>query len=124
MAVLLVDDSQTMRRIQKNVLVEIGIEDVREASDGDEALALLRADPAAFQLVLLDVNMPNKNGLQTVQEIKKDAALKHLPVIMVSSESERSIVLQAIQAGAGDYCVKPFKKETILEKIARFLPRK
>ncbi|MDP7035805.1 MAG: response regulator [Planctomycetota bacterium] len=121
MTVLLVDDSLTMRRIQRNVLEEIGVESFVEAADGVEALAALRKNPGSFKLVLLDVNMPNKNGIETLKEVRGDSVLEEIPVIMVTSEAERSMIVEAIKSGANDYVIKPFEAKTIREKVGRFL---
>ncbi len=121
MTILLVDDSLTMRRIQRNVLEEIGVQSFAEAADGEEAIELLKGDPAKFDLVLLDVNMPNKNGVETLKEIRSNPDLEKLPVIMVTSEAERSIVVELIKSGANDYVIKPFDSATIKEKVNRFI---
>jgi len=115
MKILLVDDSTTMRRIQKNTLEKIGHTDVTEAGDGQEALTKLAA--GGFELVLMDWNMPNMTGIEALKKIKADPALKAIPVIMVTSESEKSRIMEAIQSGAANYVVKPFQPETLAEKI-------
>lgn len=116
MKILLVDDSTTMRRIQKNTLEKLGHSDIVEAGDGVEAIAKLQA--GGFDLVLMDWNMPNMTGIEALKKIKGDPALKAVPVIMVTSESEKSRILEAIQSGAANYLVKPFQAETLAEKIA------
>lgn len=116
MKILLVDDSSTMRRIQKNTLKSIGYEDVIEGSDGTEALSMLKANPDV-KLLLMDWNMPNMDGITALRTIKADPALKAVPVIMVTSESEKSRIIEAIQAGAANYVVKPFQPDTLQEKI-------
>lgn len=116
MKILLVDDSSTMRRIQKNTLEKIGHTDVTEAGDGVEALAKLAG--GGFELVLMDWNMPNMTGIEALKKIKADPALKSIPVIMVTSESEKTKIMEAIQCGAANYVVKPFQPETLAEKIA------
>lgn len=116
MKILLVDDSTTMRRIQRNTLEKLGHSEIIEAGDGAEAIAKLQAGP--FDLVLMDWNMPNMTGIDALKKIKADPALKAVPVIMVTSESEKSRILEAIQSGAANYVVKPFQAETLAEKIA------
>jgi two-component system chemotaxis response regulator CheY len=105
-----------MRRIQKNTLKQIGYEDVLEAGDGQEALSTLKAN-SEIKLVLMDWNMPNMDGITALKTIKGDDALKHVPVIMVTSESEKSRIIEAIQSGAANYVVKPFQPDTLKEKI-------
>lgn len=116
MKILLVDDSTTMRRIQKNTLEKLGHTDVIEAGDGLEAIAKLQ--DGGFELVLMDWNMPNMTGIDALKKIKADPVLKAVPVIMVTSESEKTRILEAIQSGAANYVVKPFQAETLAEKIA------
>lgn len=116
MKILLVDDSSTMRRIQKNTLDKLGMTDVTEAEDGADALKKMVG--GGFELVLMDWNMPNMTGIEALKKIKADPALKATPVIMVTSESEKTKIMEAIQAGAANYVVKPFQPDTLKEKIA------
>jgi two-component system, chemotaxis family, chemotaxis protein CheY len=116
MKILLVDDSNTMRRIQKNTLIQIGYEDVSEAADGKLAVDFLKANPG-IDLVLMDWNMPNMTGIEALKVIKADPAINKIPVIMVTSESEKTRIIEAIQAGAANYVVKPFQPDTLKEKI-------
>ena len=95
--ILLVDDSSTMRRIQKNTLLKIGYTDIDEAEDGEDALKKITAN--TYNLVLMDWNMPIMNGLDCLKKVKGDDALKEVPIIMVTSESEKSRIIEAIQAG-------------------------
>ena len=115
MKILLVDDSSTMRRIQKNTLTQLGLTDVDEAEDGEAAVAKVQATKS--DLVLMDWNMPKMTGIDALKKIKADPALKSVPIIMVTSESEKSRIIEAIQAGAANYIVKPFQAETLQEKI-------
>lgn len=115
MRILLVDDSSTMRRIQKNTLEKLGHTDIVEAGDGADALR--RLSEGKFDLILMDWNMPNLNGIEALRKIKADPALKSTPVIMVTSESEKTRIVEAIQAGAANYVVKPFNPETLQDKI-------
>ena len=116
MKILLVDDSNTMRRIEKNTLEKMGYTDITEAGDGLEAVA--KVNGTKFDLVLMDWNMPNMTGIDALKKIKADAATKSVPVIMVTSESEKSRIMEAIQAGAANYVVKPFQQDTLQEKIS------
>ncbi len=115
MKILLADDSSTMRRIQKNTLSKIGYTDVDEAEDGADAVKKVVA--GKYDLVLMDWNMPNMTGIEALKKIKEMPQYKTLPVIMVTSESEKTRILEAIQAGAANYVVKPFQPETLEEKI-------
>ena len=120
MKLLIVDDSSTMRRIIHNALSSLDA-DMEDAADGIEALAHLGNSPMGYDLVLLDWNMPNKNGFETLTAIKADPSLAAIPVVMVTTEAERAQVVKAIQAGACQYVTKPFEPETLVEKVNKAL---
>jgi two-component system chemotaxis response regulator CheY len=113
--VLVVDDSRVMRRIIIRALEEIGLTDVVEANDGDEAL--VEFPKHEFMLVLTDWNMPNKNGLEVIQGIR--AMGSQVPILMITTESEKARVFSAIQAGVTDYLVKPFDAESLRAKVEK-----
>ncbi len=113
MKILLVDDSRTIRNIQKNVLTQLGYTDVMEASDGVEALKQI--GDTKPDLALIDWNMPNMDGITLVRKIRETD--KATPLIMVTTEAEKRRVIEAIQAGVNNYVVKPFTAETLGEKI-------
>ena len=117
MKFLVVDDFSTMRRIVRNLLKELGFLNVQEAEDGVDALAKLRADP--FDFVVSDWNMPNMTGIELLREIRADAKLKHLPVLMVTAEAKKENIIAAAQAGASGYVVKPFTAATLDEKLKK-----
>jgi two-component system chemotaxis response regulator CheY len=114
---LIVDDMSTMRKIVRTILNQLGYTNIEEAENGKEALAKLRA--GNFDFVLLDWNMPEMDGYETLKQIRADEKLKHIPVIMVTAEAKKENVLAAIQAGANNYVVKPFTPETLKEKIEK-----
>jgi two-component system chemotaxis response regulator CheY len=116
MKVLLVDDSGTMRTIQKRCLNKVGVEDVAEAEDGVQGLSMFKT--AAFDLVLCDWNMPNMDGLTMLKHVRE--INKTVPIIMVTTEAERSRVLEAIQNGVSDYLVKPFTQDALKVKIEKW----
>ncbi|MHB8968935.1 MAG: response regulator [Pirellulaceae bacterium] len=113
--VLVVDDSRVMRRIIIRALEEIGLTDVVEANDGDEALA--EFPKHEFMLVLTDWNMPKKNGLELIQGIR--ALGSTVPIVMITTESEKARVFSAIQAGVTDYLIKPFDAESLRAKVEK-----
>lgn len=119
MKVLLVDDSGVMRKIIARGLHSLWIDEVIEAGDGVEALEAF-GDGEGFDLVLTDWNMPNMNGLELVQAIR--GAGHRLPIMMITTETEKSQVLKAIQTGVNDYLVKPFDQEMLQTKLQRVLP--
>ena len=115
--ILVVDDFATMRRIIRNLLKELGFNNVDEAEDGVNALAKLRAD--RFDFVVSDWNMPNMTGIDLLRNIRSDAQLKDLPVLMVTAEAKKENIIAAAQAGASGYVVKPFTAATLDEKLKK-----
>ena len=121
MKFLIVDDFSTMRRIVRGLLKEIGYNNAEEAEDGAVALNMLRN--AKFDFVVSDINMPNMNGFELLNEIKKDDSLKHLPVLMVTAEARKEDIVRAAQDGAAGYIVKPFTKATLEEKVQKIMQK-
>ncbi len=118
--VLIVDDFATMRRIIKNLLKQLGVEKMEEAEDGVKALQKLRSEK--FDLVISDWNMPNMTGLELLQNVRNDPALKTLPFLMVTAEAEKENVLLAIKMGVSNYIVKPFTADVLQEKLSKIFP--
>src|SRR5258708_2360452 len=119
MKLLLVDDSRTMRNIMKKTLECLGGVEFSEAGDGVEALKAIASTPAGFDLVVVDWNMPNMDGITLIHKIREQD--KKTPLMMVTTEAEKSRVMEAIKAGVNNYAVKPFTPETLLEKITQTL---
>lgn len=119
MRIMLIDDSKTMRNIQKAVLTQLGHQELVEACDGQDALSKL----AAFkpELLLVDWNMPNMDGLTFVKHFR--ATNKTTPIIMVTSEAERPRVIEAIKAGVNNYVVKPFTPDLLSQRIAETMAK-
>lgn len=117
MTVLIVDDFDTMRRIIKGALKEIGFYNFIEANDGKSALGKL--DKEKVDLIVSDWIMPNMNGIELLKTVKKDEKLRKIPFIMVTAEGHKGYVLEAINAGVDNYIVKPFTPETLQEKIKK-----
>ncbi len=113
MNVLIVDDSTTMRKILINALKSVGMNDIDEACDGQQAVEAVRAKQ--YGVVLMDWNMPNMLGIDALKMIRLSG--NQVPVIMVTTEAEKSRVIEALKAGANNYMIKPFKPETIIAKI-------
>jgi two-component system chemotaxis response regulator CheY len=116
--VLVADDSGVMRKIIVRALQACGVNDVVEAADGAEGMQMFTEHQSEIGLVMTDWNMPNKNGLEFLQEIR--ATGSKVPVMMITTETEKTAVLQAIQAGVTDYLTKPFETEQLLTKIEKF----
>ncbi|HVI54145.1 MAG TPA: chemotaxis response regulator CheY [Luteibacter sp.] len=123
MKILVVDDFSTMRRIVRNLLVELGFTNtlIQEAEDGNAALVMLRAQP--FDLVVTDWNMPNMTGIDLLRAIRADAGLKSMPVLMVTAENNRDQIIAAAQSGVNGYVVKPFTAVTLKEKLDKIFER-
>ena len=119
MKILLVDDSKTMRNIQRKILTDLPCTDFAEANDGVEALALLQANK--YNLVLVDWNMPNMDGLTLVGKVR--ATDKATPLIMCTTEAEKIRVIEAIKAGVNNYIMKPFTADSLLEKVKQTLSK-
>lgn len=115
MRALVIDDSRAIRLMLKNLLKEIGF-DVYEAGNGLEALERLQ-EVDNVELALVDWNMPVMNGYEFVCAVRGDHANDHLILMMVTTESEMSQMIKALEAGANEYVMKPFTKEIILEKL-------
>ena len=121
MKILVVDDFSTMRRIVKNLLKQLGYENIDEAEDGEQALAKLRAN--RFQFVVSDWNMPNMTGIELLKNVRNDPELKSLPFLMVTAEAEKEKVVEAIKAGVNNYIIKPFTAEILKEKMDKIFER-
>ena len=119
--ILVVDDFPTMRRIIKNLLKDLGYENVDEAEDGQMGLEKLRN--GNFEFVVSDWNMPNLDGLEMLKQIRADANLSSLPVLMVTAEAKREQIIEAAQAGVNGYVVKPFTARALKEKIEKIFER-
>jgi two-component system chemotaxis response regulator CheY len=119
--ILVVDDFPTMRRIVRNLLKELQFSNVDEAEDGAAGLEKLRSGSYGF--VVSDWNMPNMDGLTMLQNIRADAALAKLPVLMVTAEAKKENIVAAAQAGANGYVVKPFTAATLEEKITKIFEK-
>ncbi|WP_058913567.1 chemotaxis response regulator CheY [Entomohabitans teleogrylli] len=118
---LVVDDFATMRRIVRNLLKDLGFNNVDEAEDGLDALGKLREEK--YDFVISDWNMPNLDGLELLSAVRKDGALSHLPVLMVTAEAKRENIIAAAQAGASGYVVKPFTAATLEEKLSKIFEK-
>jgi two-component system chemotaxis response regulator CheY len=113
--ILVVDDYHTMVRIIRNLLKQLGFDDVDEASDGTAALEKLQSKP--YGLVISDWNMEPMTGYELLRHVRADDRLKSMPFIMVTAESKTENVIAAKKAGASNYIVKPFNAQTLKNKI-------
>jgi two-component system chemotaxis response regulator CheY len=115
MPILVVDDYKTMIRIIRNLLKQLGFEDVDEAADGTEALGKMRE--RKYGLVISDWNMEPMTGYELLKEVRSDTTLARTPFIMVTAESKTENVIAAKKAGVNNYIVKPFNAQTLKSKI-------
>ena len=118
MKVLVVDDSGVMRKIIIRSLNSVGVKDIVEAGDGQAAIDLFKSD--TFDLILTDWNMPGKSGIDVLTEIR--ATGSKIPIIMVTTETQKNQVVAAIQAGVTDYLTKPFEADELLAKLDKYVP--
>ena len=115
MRILVVDDFETMRKIIRSLLTEIGLTNVAEADDGLTALPMLQTDK--FDFLISDWNMPGMQGIDLLKAVRSDESLKSMPVLLVTAESKREQILEAAQAGVNGYIIKPFTSVTLKEKL-------
>ena len=121
MRILVVDDFSTMRRIVKNLLVELGFSNISEADDGSTALPILERGDIDF--LVTDWNMPGMPGIDLLKAVRANEKLASLPVLMVTAEAKREQIMEAAQAGVNGYVVKPFTANTLKEKIEKVFER-
>ncbi|MFA5122740.1 response regulator [Zavarzinia sp.] len=119
MPILIVDDYKTMLRIIRNLLKQLGFDNVDEATDGQQALVRLKAKP--YGLIISDWNMEPMTGYELLKQVRGDDSLKKTPFIMITAESKTENVIAAKQAGVNNYIVKPFNAETLKAKMRAVL---
>jgi two-component system, chemotaxis family, chemotaxis protein CheY len=120
--ILVVDDFESMRRILKQVLGDIGFRSITLAPDGATALALL--EKGEFGLLITDWDMPGMEGIELVAAVRADPRLAAMPILMVSAEAQREKILRAARAGVSDYLVKPFTPDMLRASIERIFLRR
>lgn len=119
--VLVVDDFSTMRRIVKNILLDLGFENILEAEDGTIAVNILNSEEV--NLIVADWNMPKMTGLELLQYVRSNERFKDIPFLMVTAESEKKSIIEAVKAKVNQYVIKPFTADTLSEKIAKIIPQ-
>ncbi|MBL4748737.1 MAG: response regulator [Magnetovibrio sp.] len=121
MKVLVVDDYKTMLRIMRNLLRQLGFENVEDAIDGTQALEVLRASDEKFGLIISDWNMEPMTGIELLRHVRADPKFQQTPFIMVTAESKSENVIAAKEAGVSNYIVKPFNAGTLKAKMISVL---
>lgn len=115
--ILIADDMMTMRKIVVKTLKDLGFEDVQDAADGLLAFEKLKASTPNIQLIISDWNMPNCTGLDFLKKVRADAVYAKVPFIMLTAETEKHQVMEALKAGVSHYCIKPFTPEILKTKL-------
>lgn len=121
MKILIVDDFSTMRRIIKNLLVELGFNNIVEADDGLTALPIIQAGGIDF--LVTDWNMPGMTGLDLLKAVRAEEATKELPILMVTAEAKKEQIVEAAKCGVNGYIIKPFTAKTLKEKVDKIFER-
>lgn len=115
MRVLVVDDFSTMRRIVKNILRQLGFNNVVEADDGTTAWDMINKEKIDF--IVSDWNMPQMTGIELLRKVRSSEAYADTPFLMVTAEAQQENIIEAVQAKVSNYIVKPFTAETMKQKI-------
>ena len=118
--ILSVDDSATIRKVISDSMKQEGVATM-EAESCVQAFKILQEYSASIDMLILDVNMPGMSGLDFLEKMKKHPAWSKIPVMMLTTESERATIVRAVQAGAANYLVKPFSRNDLLAKIRQAL---
>lgn len=123
--ILVVDDMPQMRKINRLMLKQLGFNNIKEANNGQKAIEMLQeihdgdSTIGEYELILLDLNMPDISGLDVLEKIKSDSRLKQIPVIVISAENEKETVVKALKLGINDYIIKPFNTDTLQERLEK-----
>lgn len=120
MRVLIVDDFSTMRRIVRNILRQIGLNNVVEADDGTTAWDVLNRDKIDF--IVSDWNMPKMTGIELLRKVRSSEQFADIPFLMVTAEAQQENIIEAVQAKVSNYIVKPFTADTMKQKIDKIFP--
>lgn len=124
--VLIVDDIDSMRKVIKNMLKQIGFDEIDEAKSGDKAWIMLeqaQKENQPYQLILSDWAMPKMNGLDLLKKIRNTDELKKVPFLMITAASEQDNVVKAMKEGVSDFIIKPFSSGTLKNKVENILAR-
>lgn len=115
MNILVVDDHESMRRIVKQALNDLGFKNVEMADDGSTALPMLKE--GKFDFLVSDWNMPEMQGIDLLKAVRADSNISRMPVLMITAEAKKEQIIEAAKSGVNDYVIKPFNRETLNTKI-------
>ena len=121
MKILVVDDHESMRRIVKQILMDLGFTNIEMADDGSTAYPLLQNGD--FDFLVTDWNMPQMTGIDLLRKVRANEKTKAMPVLLVTAETKKEQIIAAAQAGVNDYVVKPFNAQTLSTKIDRIFAK-
>jgi two-component system chemotaxis response regulator CheY len=117
---LVVDDFSTMRRIVRNILRDLEFKNILEAEDGDAAVTILKTQKV--DIIISDWNMPKMTGLELLKWVRSNEKTAAMPFLMVTAESQKENIIEAVKAKVSNYVVKPFTAATLAEKLEKILP--
>ena len=117
---LVVDDFSTMRRIVRNILRQLGFQNVVEADDGTSAWDVLNREKIDF--IVSDWNMPQMTGIELLRKVRASEQFANIPFLMVTAEAQQENIIEAVQAKVSNYIVKPFTADTMKQKIDKIFP--
>ena len=118
--ILVIDDMKTMRMVMKKTLKQLGFSNIEEADDGDTAWPMIEQSfnsGTPFQLIMSDWNMPKLSGIDLLRKVRAEPRMAALPFVLVTAESEKAQIMEAIKAGVSQYVMKPFNAETLQTKL-------
>jgi len=121
MRILVVDDFSTMRRIIKNILRQLGYNNILEADDGSTAWEILNKEKVEF--IISDWNMPKMPGIELLRKVRSSEEFAEMPFLMVTAEAQQENIIEAVQAKVSNYIVKPFTAETLGQKIDKIFDK-
>ncbi len=116
--ILITDDSATFRKMLRRILEDKGYHQIQEATNGREAWDLIKNSDSPFDLLLCDIHMPEINGLELLKKIRADERFKSVPLVLVTSESDKKVMAEGILAGASHYLTKPVTPEALFQRLA------
>ena len=118
--ILIVDDLSSMRADLVSILTQLGFQNMKQCEDGKQAWDLLRAEAMydiPYDIIFSDINMPHMDGINLLKNLRSIESYKKTPIFIVSTENEKSTIIQAVMAGATDYIIKPYDPAVVKEKV-------